>query len=206
MSNYLSIAAVTASLRTLVSRAIQVVPGAQVSTVRPDGIGTGTLLRGVNIFLYMITPNAAFENEDPPLRTSSGTLMTVPRTALDLHYLFTFYGDESRLEPQLLLGATLAVCRQQPVLTSALIEETIRATTQPDLTDSNLAQEQPRVTVRPAVLSSDGLARVWSVFYQVPYSLSAGFECSVVFVDSAVVPAPRPITLEPPNLHVDPAP
>jgi hypothetical protein len=206
MSNYLSIAAVTASLRTLVSRAIQIVPGAQVSTVRPDGLGTGTLLRGVNVFLYMITPNAAFENDDQPLRGQNGVLLAVPRTPIDLHYLFTFYGDDSRLEPQLLLGATLAAFRQQPILTPALIEETIRVTTQPDLTESNLAQEQPRVTVRPETLSSEALARVWSVFFQVPYSLSAGFECSVVFVDSPVVPPPRPITLTPPHITANPTP
>ncbi len=190
MSNYLAVATVTASLRTLVSRAIQAVPGAQVSTIRPDGLGVGSMVRGVNIFLYMVAPNLAFENEDAPLRNHDGVLVQVPRTALDLHYLFTFYGDESRLEPQLLLGTTLAALRQQPIITPALIAEAIRATSTPDLTASDLADQLPHINVRHSPLSFDALTRAWSIFYQVPYSLSASFEASVAFVDSPVKATP----------------
>ena len=192
MSNYLALATVTASLRTLVSRAIQVVPGAQVSTIRPDGLGAGSMVRGVNIFLYNVTPNLAFENDDQPMRNSAGVLVQVPCTAVDLHYLFTFYGDEARLEPALLLANTLAAIRQQPVLTPSLIAEAISATSHPDLSASDLPAQVPLVSVRHSPLSFDALTRAWSIFYQVPYILSAAFEASVVLVDSPVKPTVPP--------------
>jgi hypothetical protein len=127
MSNHLAVAAVTSSLQALVARAIQVVPGARATTVRPDLLGTESLVRGVNLFLYMASVNASFENHDTPTRNADGTLVTIPRTPLDLHYLVSFYGDEARFEPQILLGCTVGVLRQQPVLTAQLVQSAIAA-------------------------------------------------------------------------------
>jgi hypothetical protein len=191
MSNHLAIAATTATLRTLVSRAARVVPGAEVTTVRPDSIAGGKLTRGVNLYLYLVTHNGTFENDDVPTRRTDGTLATRPRVALDLHYLVSFYGDEGRLEPQLLLGSTLATLRQQPMLTPALIREAIGASTSPDLSGSDLDQQLPRVQVVAARLTPDELARLWPVFFQSPYLLSTVFQCSVVFVDALTTPSER---------------
>jgi hypothetical protein len=191
MSNHLAIAAVTTALKALVSRAVQVVPGAQVSSVRPDGLGKDTLVRGVNVFLYLATINPALDNRSVPTRRADGTAVDVPCTPLDLHYLFTFYGDESMLEPQILLGSTFAELRRQPVLGAALIREAIAGMPSPDLSRSDLADQLPRVVITPLRLDVDILHKLWPN-YQCPYMLSAAFVCSVVLVHSEVVAAVTP--------------
>ena len=62
---------------------------------------------GVNVFLYQVTPNAAWRNADLPTRRANGDLIQRPQAALDLHYLLTFYGDESLLQPQRVLGSVV---------------------------------------------------------------------------------------------------
>src|SRR5262249_27882379 len=107
MGDARSIAAVTATLRTLIAGAVDVVPGAQVTTVRPNLLGQEKLTRGVNIFLSRVTPDATMRNQQLPTRRQDGSLAAAPQVALDLHYVFTFYGDDTKLEPQLLLGAVV---------------------------------------------------------------------------------------------------
>src|SRR6202035_3433386 len=118
MSNALAIAAVTETLVQLLTRnlvEVSMVPNAWVSSVTPDQ--TARLANpGVNIFLYQVTPNAAFRNADLPTRAADGALLRKPQAALDLHYLLTFYGDESALEPQRLLGAVTLALHSNPNL------------------------------------------------------------------------------------------
>jgi hypothetical protein len=59
VSNQLSIAAATATLRYILHPAMDIVPGAQVTTVRPDHLGKSKLTKGVNVYLYRITPLGA---------------------------------------------------------------------------------------------------------------------------------------------------
>jgi len=57
MSNYLAIATVTATLQRLLQSAIQLdLPGAKVTTVRPEASGGKTPEVGVNIYLYQAIP------------------------------------------------------------------------------------------------------------------------------------------------------
>jgi hypothetical protein len=92
MSNFLAIATVTAALRQTLNAVAGIdVPGAEVTTMRPDE-PTNTDAR-VNIYLYQVTPNAAWRNADLPTRRNDGGLVQRPQVALDLHYLLTFYGD-----------------------------------------------------------------------------------------------------------------
>ena len=100
MSNDLAIATVTATLREWIRPALEVdVTGAQVSLNRPDQIAAFEN-PGVNVFLYQVTPNAAWRNQDLPTRRgSNGEVLQRPQAALDLHYLLTCFGDETLLEP-----------------------------------------------------------------------------------------------------------
>ncbi len=88
MSNHLALATVTATLRYMLQDRIQqAVPGAQVRTVRPDVIAKEQQARGVNLYLYQVTPNATFRNVDLATRRSDGTLAQRPVMAVDAHYL-----------------------------------------------------------------------------------------------------------------------
>src|SRR5713101_7892498 len=129
MSNFLAIATVTATLKHNLETIYDVgqdVSGAIVTTLRPDSSTTSGLPNpGVNIFLYQVVPNAAWRNTDLPTRSSNGDLLQRPRAALDLHYLFTFYGNEGQLEPQRLLGSVVRTIHSRPVLTRKQIQDTI---------------------------------------------------------------------------------
>lgn len=198
MSNHLAIATVTAAFKALLGRAVQAVPGAQVTSVRPDQIGQDGMVRGINVFLFLATINPSLENQDAPTRRADGTAADVPCTPLDLHYLLTFFGDDSQLEPQLLLGSAMAVVRRQPILTAALIEEAVTGLPSPDLARSDLGNQIPRVKVTASRLDVDLLHKLWPS-YQTPYLLSTGFQCSPVLVHSDVTPvvAPRPKEIRP---------
>ncbi len=209
MSNYLSIATVTATLRYLVLRSLPLdLSGAAVTTLRPDAqLGT-TDATGVNIFLYQVTPNAALRNSDLPTRRGDGSLMQRPQIALNLNYLFTFYGNDAELEPQRLLGSVAAMLNAQPVLSSNEISQALLNAQpfnaapfnaspfnappyQPDL-----AQQGERINLTMLPLSLEELSKLWSMFYQIPFALTLAYQASVVLIEiEDMLPQPAlPVT------------
>jgi hypothetical protein len=188
MSNFLAIATVTATLRDMLHDSILAdVSGADVTTVRPV-TGAQTPAVGANIYLYQITPNVAFRNSDLPTRGSNGGLSQKPTAALDLHYLLTFYGDDTRLEPQRVLGSVVRTLHAQPVITAKAIRTTItHALSNPSLSflsNSNLADSIESVKLTQMPLSLEELSKLWSVFYQIPYMLSLAYQAAVVFIET----------------------
>ncbi len=195
MSNYLAVAQVTATLRYLVTNSLPPdLSGATVSTQRPDSQLGSSDVAGVNIFLYRVAPNTAFRNADLPSRDGSGNLVMRPTIALDLDYLFTFYGNDTDLEPQRLMGATTTTLHTMPVLSPDEISKALLSMPpflsapftgsqfqsppyQPDL---GLALERVRISMLP--LSLDELSKLWSVFYQIPFALTVAYQASVVLM------------------------
>jgi hypothetical protein len=187
MSNYRAIATVTAALVQLLNPAVSAdVPGAQVTWLRPNGTGNGVPATGVNLYLYQVTPNVALRNADLPARDSQGRLVQRPCAALDLHYLMTFYGDDTRFEPQLLLGSVVRTLHEQPILTRDLIANTLDAN--PGLADSDLAEAVELVKFTPAALALEELSKLWSVFFQTPYTLSVAYQGTVICIESEQLP------------------
>lgn len=191
MSNFLAIATVTATLRRILQGAVDSdVPGAKVTTVRPDGPSSGIPQTGVNIYLYQISPNAAMRNSDLPSRTSGGSLQNKPRIAVDLHYLLTFYGDESELKPQRLLGSVVRTLNARPVLFRKSIQDTLADPSFNYLAGSDLADAIDTVKFTPVTHSLEELSKLWSVLFQTPYALSAAFLASVVVIEGRESPRP----------------
>ncbi len=191
MSNFLAVATVTETLRQWLDGVVrQVVNGATATTQRPNeasnGNSSGAAKPKVNIYMYQVTPNAAQRNADLPTRREDFTLMRRPTAAVDLHYLLTFYGDEGKFEPQRMLGGVLHELHARPVLT----RENIRSTTVavPLLSTSNLADQVELVRFTPLPLSLEELSKLWSVFFQVPYTLSVGYQASVVLIEGLETP------------------
>lgn len=188
MSNHLAIATVTTGL----VRYLQGVVGADVgnavvTAVRPDGPASGVPEVGVNIFLYQATPNVAWRNHDLPTRRPDGSLNQRPQIALDLHYLLTFYGDETLLEPQRILGSTVRALHSRPVLTRQEIRSAVAATA--FLTGSDLADEIETVKLTPQSLSLEELSKLWSVLFQTTYTLSIAYDASVVLITADSQPS-----------------
>jgi len=177
-------ATVAAALSQMLQAALNPdVDGATVTTLRPDG-GSGLPPTGVNIFLYQVTPNAAWSNMDLPTRRSGGEVVMRPQAALDLHYLFTFYGVEAQLEPQRVLGSVVRAMHARPVLTREIIRQTLAKPAFLFLANSNLADAVELVKFTPLPLSLEELSKLWSVYFQTQYSLSIAYQGTVVLIES----------------------
>jgi hypothetical protein len=192
MSNHLAIATVSAALQQLLMPPVaNAVTHATVGFSRPDPADSKTPL--VNVFLYQVTPNAAYRNTDLPTRRSSGNLAKRPQAALDLHYIFTFHGDDANLEPQRLLGAVVTTLEAQPLLSAVNINSA--ATQYGFLAGSGLDSQIERVKFTQAALSLDEFSKLWSVFFQVEYSLSTVYHASVVLMEAELSPLDAPPVL-----------
>src|SRR5215212_8560251 len=184
MSNFLAVATVTATLSRALTTAVAAdVPGATVTTLRPDDSTNGTPATGVNIYLYQVAPNAAWRNTELPTRRDDGGLIRRPRVALDLLFLISFYGSEVQLEPQRLLGSVVRMLHTRPVLTRQMIREAISDPNNAFLATSNLDEEVEQIKLTPSSLSLEELSKLWSVFFQVPYTLSVVYQASVVLIE-----------------------
>ncbi len=188
MSNALAIATVTTALAQIVRAAAQsVVNGADVLTGRPDP--NGSPAHRIHLFLYQVSPSTAMRNSDLPIRSSDGKVVTRPTVALDLHYLLAFYGSETELEAQRMVGAVARDLHASPVLTRSMIQAAVAS--QPFLTGSNLADAVEQVKFTPLAVSLEEMSKIWSIFYQIPYALSIAYQGTVVLIESdeAVQPA-----------------
>lgn len=194
MSNALAIAAVTETLVTLLTRYIDLaqVSGASVSAVTPDQKDQ-VAQPGINVFLYQVSPNAALRNADLPTRDRNGSLLQKPQTALDLHYLLTFYGDEAYLDQQRLLGAATLTLHRFPTFPRTLIQP---APISPGVTmSSGLEAQSQLVHFTPITYSLEELSKLWSFLLKVEYVLSTAYVASVVLMDAddATPPPPLPV-------------
>lgn len=182
MSNYLAVATVTATLQRALQAAVQMdVEGARITTVRPSDIGSGTPESGVNLFLYQVITNPALNNMDATPLRSRGT-PTKRQAALDLYYMFSFYGSEVELEPQRLLGSVMRTLNDQRVIDQDLIRAACRDSTLPFLQASTLAEQVQQINIVPLDLNLEDLSKAWSVFFQTPYLLSIAYKVLVVLV------------------------
>jgi hypothetical protein len=205
VSNFLAIATVTAALQQLLQNPVKnAVSGATVGFSRPDGSSSGSTSPMVNVYLYQVTPNAAYRNVDLPTRRSDGTLVKKPLTALDLHYLFTFQGNDAALEPQRMLGAVASALDDQPLLSTQNIQSAITsAPFSTFLSSSDLANQIERIRFTPTALTLEEFSKLWSAFFQVEYSLSAAYQASVVLIESADTPQ-EALPVQARNVYVSP--
>jgi hypothetical protein len=216
MSNSLAVAAVTSTLRYLLERSLGPsqpgqVGGAKVTTLRPADVGSGDgsggeIHKGINVFLYQVTPNHAGNLTDLPTRRSDGSLARRPMSALDLHYLLTFHGDDAELDAQRLLGRAVLALAVTPVLTrdlvAAALEDYAGESATGFLADSDLADQVELVKLSPAAVSPEELARLWGTF-DTGYQLCLTYLATVVqleaevAVHSALPVARRAVGVEP---------
>jgi hypothetical protein len=213
MSNTHAIAAVTATLRYVLSEAISrepdPVPNRNVTTLRPaqiaDLAATDGPARGLNVYCYQVTPNHAWNLHDLPTRGPSGSLTKRPLAALDLHYLITAYGSEDALEPQRLLAQAALALTNTPVLSKDVVEAAIEAyDTGPTafLARADLAGQPEPVKLSPAPLSLEEISKLWGVL-GTPYLLSQAYVATVVLIE-ADLPARSPLPVRTRNLQVAP--
>lgn len=196
MSNPFALAAVTTTWSQLLQEASAEpsLSGTKVTTGPPDRartVGTG---RQLNLFLYRVTPNAAWRNHDLPSRNQSGAALARPVLALNLHYLLTAYGAEDEdLDAQHLMAHAMSLTHDAGVLSRDRVRAAVAA--QPVVASSDLAEQVELVKLTPEAVGMEELSRLWGTFPSAAYRLSVGYEASVVFVD-------RPVRTKAPALPV----
>lgn len=198
MSNSLAIAAVTSTLRYVLERALDAthpgpVGGATVTTLRPNQLSDTTLVStpGINIYLYDVRPNHAWNLTDLPTRGRDGSFTRRPVAALDLYYLLTCYGEAESLDAQRLLGRAVLALAVTPTLTRDLVTAAIDlyADDVPTafLAESDLADQVERVKVAPYTLSVEEMSKLWATF-ATPHQLSQTYVATAALVEADVTP------------------
>ncbi len=184
MSNYLAIASVTATLQRILQMAIQQeVYGARVTTDRPNTKEGGLTETCLNIYLYMVQPNTAYRNSDSSIRRPKGDLVKRTQSALDLRYLFSFHGNETELEPQRMLGCVISTLQDIFTITPDMIRDTLADPTSGVLVGADLADQIEPIRISPIDISVEDMSKIWSVFFQTPYSLSAAYKGSIILIE-----------------------
>jgi hypothetical protein len=186
MSNHLAVATVTEALREFIARNLTDLPLAvTVSAQRPPTEPPAEPT--ITVFCYQVTPDPQLRNSDAPIRASDGTLINVPKAALDLSYLISFYGDEGQLVPQRMLGCVVRALYVQPTLSH---DDIVAAEAQPFLVGADLDASPQRVRFTPTHLDIDELYKLWTMMTGTRMALSLTYQATLVFIDGSGTPAP----------------
>lgn len=182
MSNTLAIAAVTATLRSLLEKEIaQETGGLLVTTLPPDkanqafSANDGT--SGLNLFLYQTQISAAWRNQNSP-HEGRPNETDHPALGLDLYYLLTAHekaDQQNSLLAHRLLGRAMLVLHDHPLLGA----NELRAAPP----GNDLANQIERVRITPHSMSLEELSKLWMIF-QTGYRISAAYQVSLVFINS----------------------
>jgi hypothetical protein len=183
VANHLAIATITATLQRMLQESVQMdVEGARVTTIRPSDIGNGTPETGVNLFMYQVVSNPALHNIDATPARSRGNPIR-RQAALDLYYMLSFYGNESELAPQRMLGSVVRTLNDRSVISAETLQATCLDGRFAFLRDSTLPEQVQQITMLPLDFNLEDLSKAWSVFFQTPYVLSMAYKVLVVTVD-----------------------
>src|SRR5262245_45881617 len=134
MAGPFAIAAVTAVLKDLLNDGmadhdLSSLGNVAVTALPPDRIPVTNAdeKSQINLFLFQVAPNLGWRNNGLPSRSTTSERLTNPPLALDLRYLVTAYGKEE-FHADALLGYAMQVLHENPVLTRAMINATLKPT------------------------------------------------------------------------------
>lgn len=186
MSNSLAIAAVTTTLRNLISQGVAQELGDGIVTTQPPDKAreNGDNRNQINLFLYHILPNASWRTMDLPNRVQPGEIGQPP-LALNLYYIMTCYGkDNDDILAHRLLGKAMHILNDYAVLNPADIKISLGES------DLHNQVERVRITLQP--MSLEDVSNLWTTF-QTQYRISAAYEVSVIIIESSrIVKTPLP--------------
>ncbi len=201
MSTALAIAGVTAVLRDrlndgLINHNVAGILGSTVtvSVLPPDRVAPaeGSESSQLNLFLYQVTPNTGWRNEDLPSHDSSGRhRLTNPPLAIDLHYLISAYSGGD-LHAEILLGYAMQLMHEFPVLTREMIRTALNPS--PDvgvdlppalraLADCGLADQMDSLRITPQSLNTEEMSKLWAATLA-SYRPTAAYLLSVVLIEA----------------------
>lgn len=207
MSTYRSIALVSETLRHLLQKpAAEAVRGTTVRIGPPEEMPpSGSPL--INIFLYTAHHTAFGRNLDEPTyqphhpkppdpnaadTSAANPNATDPKPAdppkvdrvhqptaiLELDYLFSFSGRKNTTDAEELLGITIRTLEMNPFLTERQTSPAV-AVSGDRLRVDDMGYP---AAVYPLNLDAQERARLWSLFFQIPYRLSTEYRVNAVAI------------------------
>ena len=190
MSDALAIGAVTAVIKAVLENTLaaqNVVQPVSVTTLPPDRVvpanpANQTDNDQLNLFLYQITPNAAWRNAALPSRDGNGERLSNPPLALNLHYFVTAYGQKP-FHAEIILGYATLALHEASVLTREQIRKSLAAAVPASLANSRLADQIEQIKVTPEVLNPEEISKLWSAM-TAHYRPTAAYQVSVVLIES----------------------
>jgi hypothetical protein len=189
MSNSAAIAAVTATLRNLLTAGVTADLDLQDATVTMQPLDrardNGNTANQLNIFLVL--PSGTWRNTPYPGSARPGE-SAQPVLGLNLYYLITAFGrdnDTQRPFSHQLIGRAMSTLHDHPLLGTDEIKAALPNN------DLWTQVERVRFTLQP--FSVEEIAKLWTGF-QTQYRLSVAYEAAVVLVESTrAVAAPLPV-------------
>lgn len=186
MSSPTAIAAVTATLRNLLTSAAHndtELLDTTVTTKAPSIARNGVTANQLNLFLFGTAVNTAFSNAPMPGMSKNGE-SAVPPLALVLRYMITAYGrNDDDILGHRLMGRAMSAFHDHPLLG----REEIRTA----FADTDLHNQYERVRITPEAFCLEKMSKLWTSF-QTEYQLSANYEVSLVLIESTR-PAKTPL-------------
>ncbi len=208
MAGAFALAGVTAVLKDLLNNGmadhdLSALGNVLVTALPPDRIAVTAAeeTSQLNVFLYQAMHNPALRNNALPSRSGAGERLSNPPLALDLKYLITAYGREE-MHADALLGYAMQVLHENPVLTRAMINATLKPALPPGITlppglamlsTSDLGDQIEGIRIIPAPLDTEETSRLWSSL-QAKYRPTAVYTVSVVLIEATrAAKAPLPV-------------
>ncbi len=185
MSNFLAIAGVSRTLRSLLRDRMEQ-PPVDVTIAPPDAAVTGMTGRRLNLYLYQVSENGFLKNQEIPGQGHPADYGRPP-LSLDLHYLITAYGAndtnvDADLEAQQILGDAMRVFHEFPIVTEDLHEHDNPA--DPLVLDTSLVGEFEKVKVTLHPSSVEEFSKIWTALPQSNFRRSVAYQVSVVQIES----------------------
>ncbi len=198
MSNALAIAAITAVLKDLLFQGLNVsavtantaTGSVTVSALPPDRVlppGGATDPDQLNLFLYQVTYNQGWRNQNFPSRNSAGERISNPVLPLNLHYIMTAYGSRD-MNAEIILGHAMQLLHETSVLPHEAIRKALAPSPPPanfptHLADSGLADQIENIRISPEAMNTEETFRIWSSL-QTHYRPTAAYQVSAVLIES----------------------
>jgi hypothetical protein len=166
---------------------VSIAPPPRSDPLRPPPNGDPEAT-SVLLFLYHVTPNAAWRNIfDPPV-DGAGTRVARAPLVLDLHYLIAATGVD--FEREAVFGVALHALTRLGILPRLAIKAILEGVMAPPanaplmakLTTEKLWEQYEQITLSQQALDADSLSRLWTAF-QSPFRPSAGITATTVFLD-----------------------
>lgn len=182
MSNYLAIAAVTATLRNTLQSELDrqrardsELADVQVTALPLDRARENNDSNQINLFLYQTAINASWSNLPMPDKLRRGE-SGFPPLPLELFYLITAYGrSNDEFTSHQLLGRAMSILHDRPLLSSETIKQSCPG--------NDLYTQPERIRITPQQLTIEEVSKLWTAF-QSQYRVSAAYRASVVLIES----------------------